>query len=336
MEAGHRKRIMTKPATKPAWKSAALRWGGSVLVLALLFWMLRAHLGEMLATIRRVPPAAWVFVLIGYMGVHFIGVSKWRLMVNLAGAELSWPVAARCYFAGLFANMFLPSLVGGDVVRAGMGMTAGRNRAGVLLGSFFDRMLDVVALATVAGFGALMLPRALDEQSRKVFWGVAVLLVLGAAGAPLAWRVFSKRLPFKFRRKLVKVRQAARSMRRRPQYVALSFTFSVTMQAGFVSLMASLSYLGGLAIPVHLWYFAYPLAKLSAMLPVTQGGLGVREAALAALLVPFGAPMQKTVAVGLLWETIVYAGGLLAGALALLFGRAHARKDSTELATIVH
>ncbi len=314
--------MTTEKAKIAPWKGALLRWGGSALVLALLLWLLRAHLPEMLATMRRVPPAAWLVVLAGYIGTHLIGVTKWRLMVSLAGAEISWPVAARCYFAGLFANMFLPSIVGGDVVRAGLGMTAGKSRASVLLGSFLDRLLDVLALAGVGAFGALMLPTALDARSRRIFWMFAAVSLAGLAAALAAWKLFAARVPLRVRRKLVRVRQAWRSMAERKAWVALAFTMAVAVQSGFLILMAHLSTLSGMVIALHLWFFAFPLAKLSAMLPLTQGGLGVREVALAALLAPFGAPPPKTVAVGLLWETIVYAGGLLAGLLALIFGRA--------------
>jgi uncharacterized membrane protein YbhN (UPF0104 family) len=44
-----------------------------------------------------------------------------------------------------------------------------------------------------------------------------------------------------------------------------------------------------------------------------MGGLGVREASLAALLAPMGAPAAKVVGVGLLWQTILFAGGLMGG-----------------------
>jgi hypothetical protein len=47
----------------------------------------------------------------------------------------------------------------------------------------------------------------------------------------------------------------------------------------------------------------------------------VREAALAALLLPFGAPAALTVATGLAWEAIVISGALMAGATSLGMGR---------------
>jgi glycosyltransferase 2 family protein len=40
--------------------------------------------------------------------------------------------------------------------------------------------------------------------------------------------------------------------------------------------------------------FAWPLAKIAAVVPITQGGIGVREAALVVLLAPFGAPLRRS------------------------------------------
>ena len=57
----------------------------------------------------------------------------------------------------------------------------------------------------------------------------------------------------------------------------------------------------------------WPLAKLLALVPLTLGGLGIREAGLVALLAPFGAPATLAVATGLAWESIIIAGGLVAG-----------------------
>jgi len=68
--------------------------------------------------------------------------------------------------------------------------------------------------------------------------------------------------------------------------------------------------------------------KLASLLPVTQGGIGVREAALAALAAPFGAPPAMTVAVGLVWETIIIVGGLVAGIIAYGLGARRGTRHS--------
>jgi uncharacterized membrane protein YbhN (UPF0104 family) len=49
--------------------------------------------------------------------------------------------------------------------------------------------------------------------------------------------------------------------------------------------------------------------------------MGVREAALVALLAPFGAPGALVLAAGLVWEGVIVAGGLISGLLTLILRR---------------
>ncbi len=70
-----------------------------------------------------------------------------------------------------------------------------------------------------------------------------------------------------------------------------------------------------------MWLFVWPLAKLTAMVPLTQGGIGVREAAQGVLFVPFGVSIEKAVATGLIFQAIVISGNLIGGVLAALIGR---------------
>ena len=310
----------TEPTKKPSRRGALLRIGGSVALLAVLFWIL--PLDELVAAIRRVPPTLFLLVLGAYMAVHTLAAAKWRMMVNLAGAGLNFPQAAQCYFTGLFGNVFLPSIVGGDVIRAGLAMRWGKNRAGTLFGSLLDRLLDVASLGLLAAIGAMLLPGTLDEQSRKVFWALAAVFALGAAGgAALLWLTPVRKFPFKVRRKLAKLRHAIRSMAAQPARVGFAMLLSLSIQASFAALTAVLARPCGLDLPLYVWFFAWPLAKVSALLPVTQGGIGVREAALAALLLPFGAPAVLTVAVGLVWEVVLISGGLIAALVSALLSR---------------
>lgn len=297
-----------------------LRFGGSALILVLLFHFL--PLRQVWATLGLLPAKLWLAVLACYLLAHTVGVGKWRLMVNLAGAGLSFSQAARCYFAGLFSTLFLPSIVGGDVVRAGLALRLGRSKAAVLLGSVLDRMLDVAALVILTAIGVLLVPGALGPSSRRIFLGVgaataAVALILVVLLILLPVRRFS----FWVRRRLVRVRNAWRSMSRRPQYVLLALSLGLLVQGAFILLTARVAAACNLHLPLRAWLFAWPLAKLSALLPVTQGGIGVREAVLAGLLAPFGAPPVLTVAVGLAWEVFIISGGVLAGLASFLLGK---------------
>lgn len=121
----------------------------------------------------------------------------------------------------------------------------------------------------------------------------------------------------RFRRRLARLRHALRSVSRRKRVLVLGWMLGTGIQMAFLLLTAQLAVYCGLRLPLRAWLFAWPLAKLAAVLPLTQGGIGVREAALVALLAPLGAPAHLVLAAGLVWEGVVVAGGLIAGAAAL-------------------
>ena len=296
-----------------------VRIGGSLLILGILLAFLPVH--KLAAALRRIPLTLWLWILTGFLATHLIGVVKWRLTLRLSNARLSFGQAVRCYFAGLFGTVFLPSVVGGDVVRMGLAFRIERNRAGVLLGSLVDRLLDTLALAVVAGIGVLLLPGTLDPRNRRAFIAVAIAFALAfAALIVLLKAVPWRRFPFKIRRLLVKIRRAARSMASMPHYVLVSLLLGIVIQTNLVFLSASIAAACGLHVQFRIWLLVWPLAKLLALVPLTLGGLGIREAGLVALLAPFGVPATLAVAAGLAWESIIISGGLAAGLISFLIG----------------
>lgn len=302
-------------------RKVLLRLVGSAVFLGILLAVVPVH--ELADALGRVPPATWVAGLALYLALHLIGVAKWRLLINAAGAGLSFADTARCYYYGLFGNIFLPSIVGGDVVRAGLAARLSRSKSGLILGSLVDRVLDTAGLAGVAGAGLLLLPTALDPQSRMTF--LAVVGIMGGAlvaGAALLILIpWARHLPYRVRRRLVVPRHAFHTLRRQPGKLALSMLLGMVLQTLLIGLNAMLGRVMGVTISPVVWLFVWPLAKIAAILPVTQGGIGVREGALVVLFRPFGVTPASAMATGLVFTAIVMAGGLVGGLVAFLLGR---------------
>jgi uncharacterized membrane protein YbhN (UPF0104 family) len=185
-----------------------------------------------------------------------------------------------------------------------------------------DRIQDLLALAIVAALGAFLLPRELDAQSRRIFWFLAAAFLAGFLGLVVLVALLPvRRLSFRMRRRIVRVRQGIRAASRRPQIMLLSLSFGITLQIGLTLLNAFLADACGLHIAWTVWLFAWPLSKIAAMMPISQGGIGVREATLVALLAPFGATSALAFAAGLVFQTIIISGGLLSGLLLMVLGR---------------
>jgi len=312
--------------SRRGWPLILLRWMAALLILGLLLYFL--PLAPLRAAIARVPPARFLIILFCYLLTHAIGIFKWRMVVNAAGAGLDFATSAQCYTGGLFGTLFLPSIIGGDVVRLAVGLRRSPRPAAVLAGNVADRFLDVTAQASIVLVGLLLLPGALpvvlQSAARKLLVIAAAATLFVGVLAFFLYRPLLAGRSIRFRRRLAHLRHALRAVSGRSYVLLIGWALGAFIQTSLLILAALLALSCGLILPLRIWLFAWPLATLAAILPLTQGGIGVREAALVALLAPFGAPAPLVLAAGLVWEGVIIAGGLLAGLTAFLLRRAQA------------
>jgi glycosyltransferase 2 family protein len=289
-------------------------------VLLLLFRLIPWP--EFRDALTRMPTTTWVAVLCGFLAGHLLATAKWRLMVNVGRSGLRGRDAVRCYAAGLFANLCLPSIVGGDVLRAVLaGRATGRMEA-VVLGGIADRLLDILALGILILVGGVMVGSALGGDAvRTALVAVAIGGVLGGLLLRRLLRVPLASWPRRVRRRLSRTLVALRRAARQPSAVAVALLISLAVQSWFVVLNAWIGWSIGIAVPLGAWFLAWSLAKLAGLLPISLGGLGVRDAALAGILVSFGVPVATGLVASLIWQSVLIAGGLAAGLVWRALGR---------------
>ena len=296
-------------------------------ILAGLFLLL--PWGELRDAATRLSPWVGGGVLAGFVVGHRLGVVKWRLLINAGRPVLGGLDAVRCYAAGLFANLCLPGIVGGDVLRAALAAKITRRPEVVVLGGLADRAIDVLALTGLLVTGAALARGEAPGWMRTLIAG----LILGVAGmAVLLWWLLRRPLgtwPVRLRRPVGRSLVAFRRLRGRPAVAATALGIAVGMQAGFVLLNAWIGGSIGIDVPLEAWFVAWPLAKLVGVVPISLGGLGVRDATLAGLLTAWGAPMAQGVVASLAWQGVLLVVGLLAGGLWLLLGREAASRSTT-------
>ncbi len=309
------------------WLFLFARWAAAALVLGLLIYLL--PLAPLRSALAHVPLTRFLAVLFIYLIALTGGIVKWHTVVNSAGAQLSFAASAQCYTSGLFGALFLPSIIGGDVARLAVGISRSPRPAAVITGNLADRFLDVSAHLTLISLGLILLPGSLpvplQAPARRVllacFLGAALFLSL----VLVLHRPLLRGRSVRFRRRLGQLRHAVRSIARRPHRLLIGWLLGVSVQGTYVLLTALLSVSCGLTLPLRVWLFAWPLAKIAAVIPITQGGIGVREAALVVLLAPFGAPAAQVLATGIVWEGEIIAAGLLSGLTAFLLRRSTIR-----------
>jgi len=298
------------------WGKLALRLLISGVVLSIALMLVDRE--QVLAGFRQLGVLDWVLALGAFLFLHAISALKWRFFVGLVGAHLPLTRALHCHAAGLFANLCLPSLIGGDVLRAGLALRSTDRRTALVVGSVVDRVADLAALLTVTTVGLMLAPWARERLgSQGSLIALAVVLLGGAVCGWLALQFAfrrARRLPRKLGRKIVEVTRAVTIMRRNPSRAVGGYLVAVGLQSGFVLVNVALGTRIGLELPLELWFLLWPLAKIAAMVPLGFGGLGVREAAFFTLVQPFG-DGALAVTESLIWQTVLIAGGLACGAV---------------------
>lgn len=309
------------------WIKASVTLGVLALILRVVDW------GELARGVRELDPLLWVTVLACFMAGHLGGALKWRLNVNIARAGLGRADAIQIYAAGLFANLCLPSIVGGDGLKAVLGGRVTGRYESVIFGGLTERLIDTLALLILIVVGTLLSSGQVPGQAGQVLMvGALVALGLGVLFLPLAMRLRLARFPRKLRRPVGRAMVAMRRLWSRPQLALLVLGASLTIQSWFVLLNAALGWGIGLEIPLVYWFLAVPLAKAITLAPISFGGFGVREVTLAGILAALaGVPESQGVLASLLWQTVVVTTGLVGGAAWFLLGMREEARTRPEL-----
>lgn len=286
----------------------------SILILALLISWLPTE--QLLAAFRSIPWTTWALVFVGFLLGHIVAAMKWRLLLATTGVHAAPLLAVRAHGAGLFANLCLPSIVGGDLVRAAAIIRRYGEPERVAAGSLADRLNDTVALLVIAAIASLFVVETESIETERILVAVSALILTGVGGGVAAVLCLPPGIfPGRVQKLVAKLKAALISMFRAPMAGATGFLLSLLIQSGFVGLNILLAQAIGITASIYLWFFAWPLAKLVALIPVSLGGIGVREAALVGIVAPFGVEAGMAVGQGLCWQLVLISAGLVSGLL---------------------
>jgi uncharacterized protein (TIRG00374 family) len=303
----------------PKFRGWVLRAATSGVVLALVFSFL--PLSDVLATARRVDTSLWFASLAIFWVGHVISAAKWQL---LADSGAGFAAVLRSHFGGLVANLCLPGVAGGDVVRAALLFPRVQDRTRLALGSVADRLIDSIGLLILAMGGLVFTVREFASGGVLLLAIIVTLALAALAVAVVIWLypVILRRLRQGGRLHKVaeKLGEGIGALLREPRALLLCLALSMVVQSAFIGVNVALAQAAGVAVPTAAWFFAWPLSKMIASLPLSLAGLGVREISLAAFLAPLGAAPAAVVATGLLWQTILFATGLIGGAILVVSG----------------
>jgi len=310
---------------RSAW-IRALRLVVSVGLLAVLVTKIDF---EDLVPAHRSLPGALAFLLAGVALMTLsivIAAWRWQKVLEAFGAIVPLRQLVSHYFAGQFVGNVLPSTVGGDVLRVSRVSKDVRARDTAFASVVIERLTGFVALPLLVLVGFLADP---DLFGTKRAWiallcagGTVALLgvILVAAGHPsLAGRFKDHE---NWMRYIGAVHVGVDRLRRAPLDAVQVLGAAIVYQLVVVASVYCAVHTIGLTIPNAAVLAYVPAVAIAQVLPISVGGLGLREGLLALLFHPLGAETGQAVAVGLLWYAFMLLSSL-PGAPAFAIGHRH-------------
>jgi uncharacterized protein (TIRG00374 family) len=291
----------------------------ALLVAVLLY----ADVGEVLAAVRD-GHWGWFAVALAVMaGAVVLGAFRWWLLLEGAGIHVPARDSVRPYALSFVFNLVLPTAVAGDAVRTWvLGRSSGRF-LGAAAATIVDRLTALVCLFAV-GWAAYAVdhdavPRSVVVVFAWVTAGMTVALAVGIMAAvgvrPLVHRL-PERVAGMIRESWRIVRGWAGSGRLVLTVVVLGLAYQVLVIAVFVLIAKT----ARVELPFALAAVSVPIVVLATLIPISIGGLGIREGGFVILLGEVGIEAADATVVSLLSAaTILIASALVAGAT-YLFG----------------
>lgn len=274
------------PAAAPAWRASAVRIAGTILSLALLLFLIRAQGWQEFGQVLRRIPAHYFWMALALMfGSRLCVALRWYVLLRSAQVRINFWQCLRLVFMGLFASNFLPTTIGGDLVRMA-GAVALRADAGVSAASLvLDRLIGMAGMSSLAPVGLAIILGAIPAQPAGAsLWLVMAGGVLtGLEKLPGAAWVKKKAV-----RVFASLRHSAALWLKRPAslLLALAFTFGHML---FTFLVIALL-LRGMQQPLPFWWIAglWSLSYFVTLVPVSINGLGLQELSISLLYTNFG------------------------------------------------
>ncbi len=311
------------------FRGFAIRLGLGVAVIAILLWHFDAR--PVFAVLRREQFGYFAATVALYVAGQVMSAYRWQLVAALLNLRGSFIEFVTYYFVGMFTNLFVPGLVGGDATRA-IYLGRARGKMGEAVASAIaDRGVGLLAVFWLAALSALF-PNDAPLPQSVIVPTVAVggLALAGFLATPILARLLHL-MPRPIRR----AGGIVAPYLHRPTTLLPAIALSLVLQASLAVCQFLLAKGLGLGAPLSLFLLCVPIANVFASLPLTLNGLGIRESAYLVLFGMAGMGKDDAIALGLLWFAATMLGGLT-GAIAFVTMPPTAAAPDVPRQTAVH
>ena len=295
-------------------------------VSIVLLWILFSRVDiPRLWAVARTASAPW---LIGALGLYLLMVLtsawRWGLLLRAQHLRFSFRMLIESFLVATFFNNFLPSNIGGDVVRIAdtARVAGGKTLATTVV--LMDRGIGLMGLVLMAAIGATAAQRAVGTTAGGVgagmLWagfGIAAIIATPALLMPHAFARMLQPLriihPEWIDARLERFTSVLARFRETPASIGGCFVGAIMVQTLLVAFYLAIAH--SMRIPVSFAELAVivPITFIVQMLPVSMNGFGVREATFGFYFGRLGLPLESALLVSFMGAALIMVFSLSGG-----------------------
>jgi glycosyltransferase 2 family protein len=282
-----------------------------VALVAVLLW--RHDARPILRILGRERGSCFAAAVVLYLAGQALSSYRWKLLAAMLKMDGRYREFLAYYFIGVFTNLFVPGLLGGDAAKS-VYLARRHGRMGEAIASVVaDRGVGLLGLVWLAALAALFLNfTPLPPSVIIPTVAAGAISLAGFLASPLLARMLHL-MPRPIRRAGGLVAPYLHN----PAALAVPIALSIVLQTAMATSQYLLAVGLGLTVPLSLFILCVPIANVFASLPLTLNGLGIRESAYLLLFGMAGMRNEDAIALGLLWFAATVVGGLT-GAIAFV------------------
>ncbi len=272
-------------------------------------------------SIQNIDIAQFVLAASLFALAIFLLICRWTVLLKALDIKVPFLRVITAYMVGLFCNLFFPSSIGGDLVRGLDLAKYEKSRLKLFATVVLDRLIGFVSVVMLAFLGLLFSYKRFVNDV-IVLYSVGILAVVLCFTLIILFNrgIFSKLASIfnrfeKVKQGLMNFNEYMIFFRNKRKILAFNLVLSFIIQV----LSSVIYYLIGLSLgldtPLIYYLVLIPIVNTISVLPITIGGLGLRDCSAKFFFEKVGMLASHAVSLSLIWFFFTAVVGLIGGVL---------------------
>src|SRR5688500_3588136 len=309
----------TRPSRARSLAITAVKAAVSIALLWVLFS--RVDLSRLWSLARQASLWWLAAALVLYLAMVLSSAVRWAVLLRAQQVRLPFSFLTQSFLVATFFNNFLPSNIGGDVVRISDTAPAAGSKTLATTVVLIDRGIGLLGLALMAATGATLMQRmAVGPIGPALLWagfGIGAMIATPALLMPETatkllqpLRVFHQEW---VDARIEKLTYALTRFKETPAALAVCFFGAVAVQG--ILVLFYLAIARSMNIPIGFAELAVivPISFIVQMVPVSLNGFGVREATFGFYFARLGLPLESALLVSFVGAALILVFSLSGG-----------------------